>query len=203
MDSYLHSNNYNSQGTVFGLKMELLPGTTVKADFSGRNIAESILGPLFIADGLVLSQVSQLTGLEPYMVQNWVKRGYVSSPQSKKYSKRQFCRIIIINFLKDSFKLESIVKLLVYINNNMADESDDRVDDSFLYACFVEALSMLTLWDVDEMNVSAVIETVLSGFESEQVDARERVEQVLKIMLTAYSASRFKRSAETLLAEID
>lgn len=184
------------------MELRFLPGTTIKADLSMHNIAERILEHLFITDGLVLSQVSQLTGLEPYMIQNWVKRGYVAPPKSKKYSKRKFCRIIIINFLKDSFRLEDIVKLLVYINNNIADESDDRVDDSLLYVYFVEALSLLSLEDIDAGNMFTAIKKVTADFESEYADARERLEQVLGIMLTAFPASRFKRSAEALLREL-
>lgn len=184
------------------MRMEYLPGTTVKVDFDKDSIANSIIGPLFIADGLVLSQVAQLTGLEPYAIQNWVKRGFVSSPKSKKYSKRQFCRIAIINFLKSSFKLEDITKLLVYINNDMADESDDRVDDSVLYEYFVEALSKLTVEDIDSGNVESAIKSVTSDFTGEQEDACERLEQVLHIMLVAYTASRFTQAAEKLLDDL-
>lgn len=185
------------------MRMELLPGMTVRADFDQEQIVERILGPLFLTDGLVLSQVSQLTGLEPYMVQNWVKRGYVAPPRSKKYSRRQFCRIVIINFLKDSFRLESIVRLMSYINNDLADESDDRVDDSLLYAYFVEALSMLTAQQLYEGETAGAIEKATLGFTGEQSDAKERLEQVIAIMLAAYGASRLKNRADRLLNALE
>ena len=61
--------------------IKLLPGTTVKADISQENIADSIFTPMFLTGGLVLSQVAQLTGLEPHTIQNWVKRGFLAPPE--------------------------------------------------------------------------------------------------------------------------
>ena len=61
--------------------MGTLPGTTVETDLSRNDAAEALLSPLFLAGGLMLSQVSQLTGLEPHVIQNWVKRGFVSPPR--------------------------------------------------------------------------------------------------------------------------
>ena len=55
---------------------------------------------MFLAGGIVRSQVSAVTGLESHMIQNWVKRGFLSNPVNKRYSCRQFCRIAIINMLK-------------------------------------------------------------------------------------------------------
>ena len=122
------------------MSIGLLPGTTIETDLSKPDAAERMFSPMFMAGGLVLSQVSQLTGLEPHVIQNWVKRGFVSSPVAKKYSRRQFCRIVIINFLKDSFQLDRIVKMLQYINGSLSNEEDDLVDDYTLYGYFVKAV---------------------------------------------------------------
>ena len=119
---------------------DVLPGTTVEADLRRPDAADMLLSPLFLTGGLMLSQVSQLTGLEPYVIQNWVKRGFVSPPERKKYSRRQFCRILFINMLKDVLQLEKICQLLSYVNGALADESDDLVDDSYLYTCLVACL---------------------------------------------------------------
>ena len=48
----------------------------------------------------MLSQVASLTGLEPYVIQNWVRRGFVAPPERKRYSRRQFSRIVLINMLE-------------------------------------------------------------------------------------------------------
>ena len=63
--------------------IDVLPGTTVEADLRRPDAADMLLSPLFLTGGLMLSQVSQLTGLEPHVIQNWVKRGFVSPPERK------------------------------------------------------------------------------------------------------------------------
>ena len=60
-----------------------LPGTTVEMNM--ENGVQDFLNSLFAANGLVLSQVLQLTGLSAHTVQNWVKRKFVSPPVGKKY----------------------------------------------------------------------------------------------------------------------
>ena len=77
------------------------------------------------------------------------------------------------------------------------------VDDSLLYIYFVEALSLLSLEDIDSGHTSKAIETVTADFESKHPDDRDRLEKVLHIMLTAFPVSRFMRSAETLLSQLD
>lgn len=46
----------------------LLPGSTIEVELSRRGIAEDLLAPMFLAGGLVLSQVAEITGLRrtPY-----------------------------------------------------------------------------------------------------------------------------------------
>ena len=85
-----------------------LPGTTIAVDWNRPEEAETLLNSLFLAGGLMLSQVASLTGLEPYVIQNWVRRGFVSPPERKRYSRRQFSRIVLINMLKDSVILKPI-----------------------------------------------------------------------------------------------
>ena len=114
-----------------------LPGTTIEAR---ADDAQALLQSLFVAGGLVLSQVSLLTGLEPHTIQNWVKRGFLSAPQRKKYSQRQVCRIFIINMLRDSLQIERICQLLSYVNGRLDDEGDDIIDDTTLY---LHALSLI------------------------------------------------------------
>ena len=58
-----------------------LPGTTIAVDWNRPEEAETLLNSLFLAGGLMLSQVASLTGLEPYVIQNWVRRGFVAPPQ--------------------------------------------------------------------------------------------------------------------------
>ena len=56
-----------------------IPGTVLKAD-KASNI-EQQFSAMFLGGGIVLSQVTGITGLEAYTVQNWVKRGFLSPPE--------------------------------------------------------------------------------------------------------------------------
>ena len=62
----------------------ILPGTVLEVDGSRPEAADELFSSLFVTGGLVLSQVCQITGLEPYAVQNWVKRGFLAPPVKKK-----------------------------------------------------------------------------------------------------------------------
>ena len=80
--------------------MRYLPGTTIEIEVNELGVSERFFGNMFKMGGLVMSQLSNLLGLEPYIIQNWVKRGFVSPPIKKMYTKRQFSRLCIINMLK-------------------------------------------------------------------------------------------------------
>lgn len=182
----------------------VLPGTTVETDLNRVDAAESMLSPLFLTGGLMLSQVSQITGLEPYVIQNWVKRGFISPPKHKKYGRRQFCRIAIINLLKDCLRLDQITQLLSYLNGHLADESDDIIDDSHLYTYITRLVGQI------ETGFMAGRETwrdfcvqVLEDYDEPYSGARERVSRGLQVIITAYAAARLKGEAERMLTSLD
>ena len=103
-----------------------LPGTVLSVDADRPQAAEEVFSSLFLAGGLVLSQVTQVTGLEPYIIQNWVRRGFLAPPKQRKYTRRQLSRILMINVLKSTLSIEQICKLLSYINGALDDEGDVR-----------------------------------------------------------------------------
>ena len=178
-----------------------IPGTTLSVTSQEMPLAEERLRAIFLAGGIALSQVSAITGLEPYTVQNWVKRGFLTSPQNKRYSLRQFCRILNINMLKDALAMEQICGLLTYINGHMDDESDDMIDDTQLYFMFVRLAAHHR-----EMNDPAgrerYLEQVLADYEEPIPGARERVVQVLRVMLTAWAAAQLRQTAEKMVKEL-
>ena len=179
----------------------ILPGTVLEADTEDAAHVEALLQPMFLAGGIVLSQVSSITGLEPYIVQNWVKRGFLSPPQNKRYSLRQLCRILNINMLKGVLPMERICGMLGYINGQLNDDSDDTIDDSQLYCMFVKLASHAKEIDRSGAWLSAV-DQVLQDYQEPIPGARDRISRVLRIMLIAYIAARMKDQAETLLTEI-
>ena len=87
-----------------------IPGTVLTASIAEAEHVSEQFQAMFLAGGMVLSQVSAITGLEGYVIQNWVKRKFVSSPVKKLYSKEQFARIVIINMLRESLGSTEVFK---------------------------------------------------------------------------------------------
>ena len=129
-----------------------IPGTTLLGQREDADRVDSVFRALFLAGGLTLSQVSGIAGLEPYTVQNWVKRGFLQPPRGKRYDMEQVCRILNINLLKGALTLEQGCQLISY-------------------------------------------REPIPG-------AREKLERVLKVMLTAWLAGRLKAQAEQMLTEL-
>ena len=179
----------------------ILPGTVLKAEAEEAGNVEAMFSPMFLAGGMVLSQVSSITGLEPYIIQNWVKRGFLSPPQNKRYTLRQLCRILNINMLKGVLPMERVCAMLGYINGQLDDDSDDTIDDSRLYFMFVRLAAHAKQIDQNQAWQEA-IDQVLQDYDEPTPGARDRIAQVLRIMLIAYIAARMKEEAEGLLTEL-
>ena len=177
-----------------------IPGTVLTGDREEAAGEAERFRSMFRAGGIVLSQVSGITGLEAYTVQNWVKRGFLTPPDKKRYSLRQLCRIMNINMLKTILPMEGICGLLGYVNGRLNDESDDIIDDSVLYFMFVELAAGIRRHR-DPAEQQAVLEQVMSGYEAPFPGAKERVEKALRVMLTAWLAARMRQEAEKLLNE--
>ena len=114
-----------------------IPGTVLQIPRDEADRVEDRFSAMFMAGGMVLSQVASVTGLESYTVQNWVKRGFLPPPEQKRYTLRQLCRIININMLRSSLSMERICGLLSYVNGRLDDTADDIIDDAKLYFLFV------------------------------------------------------------------
>ncbi len=177
----------------------IIPGTTLEREVEEAGLVEQQFCAMFMAGGMVLSQVSAVTGLESYMVQNWVKRGFLPSPQQKRYDLNQLCRIININMLRRVLPMERIVGLLSYINGHLDDTSDDIIDDSKLYFLFVSIAARLKQ---NPENMEEALQVALEDYTSPILGARERVEKVLRIMLTAWAAAQLHEKTERLLQEL-
>ena len=176
-----------------------IPGTTLSGRRQEADQIDKLFQSMFLAGGLTLSQVASITGLEPYTIQNWVKRGFLPPPQGKRYCMEQLCRIINMNILKGNMNLDQIVRLMGYLNGDLADESDDLVDDTLLFFCFVRLAARIS--DLRE-NWDQALEAVTSTYREPIPGAREKLEKVLKIMLTTWRANQLKAQAEQMLAEL-
>ena len=178
-----------------------IPGTVLEIQRENADGVEEMFSSMFLAGGIVLSQVSNITGLEPYTVQNWVKRGFLSPPQRKRYSLNQLCRILQINMLKSVLPLEQICGLLSYINGKLDEESDDIIDESQLYFLFVRLASRARELD-DPATWEQALAEALADYQEPVPGARARIEKALRVMLTAWVAARMRHAAEKMLQEL-
>lgn len=179
----------------------MIPGTVIPVSERDQAHIEHKLRDLFLGGGVMLGQVAAITGLEPYTVQNWVKRGFLSKPEQKRYSLRQLCRILIINMLKSALAMEEIVGLLQYINGTLDDESDDLIDDTALYFLFIRAAVGHRSMQNDQGR-DAYLQQLLGDYQEPVPGARQRVETVLKIMLTAWAASLLRQSSQQMVRQL-
>ena len=178
-----------------------IPGTTLQIDKEETGYIPEKFKAMFLAGGMVLSQVCGITGLEPYTVQNWVKRGFLTPPQNKRYSLRQLCRLMNINMLKSVLPMERICGLLTYVNGHLDDETDDIIDDSDLYFMFV-GLAAHAKELHDPVRQEQVLTQVMENYEEPIPGAKERVQKALQIMLTAWLAARMRQEAENMLEKL-
>ena len=178
-----------------------IPGTTLTGLREDAGYIDRQFGAMFLAGGISLGQVANISGLEPYTIQNWVKRGFLTSPEHKKYSLRQLCRILNINMLKAVLPMEQICSLLGYLNGALDNEGDDLVDDSMLYFMFVRLAARARYIGGTQSWDDALAE-VASDYDEPVPGAREKLIAVLRTMLTAWVAAQLKFQAEKMAAEL-
>lgn len=178
-----------------------LPGTVLTVDRKDACHIPKQFTAMFLGGGVVLSQITAITGLEAYTVQNWVKRGFLPSPEHKRYHMNQLCRIIIISMLKNTLPMEQICGLLSYINGSLQDTADDLIDDAQLYFMFVELAAGLSELH-SEMSYRSAIDAALASYAEPIPGARDRVKKVLEIMLTAWAAAQLQQTAEKMLKQL-
>ena len=177
------------------------PGTVLTGRREDARFIEQQFTAMFLGGGIMLSQVSAITGLETYTVQNWVKREFLPPPDHKRYNMNQLCRIVIINALKSALPMEKITELISYVNGDLDDDRDDLIDDAKLYFLFVRLASRAKEGlSPDEWEI--FLNTELADYNEPVPGARERVKKVLWIMLTAWSAAKLQKQAEAMLAQL-
>ncbi len=178
------------------------PGTTIETTKIEKGSSKSLFDGIFAAGGVTLSQISIMTGLEPYLIQNWVKRGFVSSPQHRVYSRRQFARIVIINMLRESLQIDRICGLIEIIGGVLADDSDDLICDEELYHRYVDMLADPELNFADRASAEKAAERAVEDFVEKIPNSKNKLETILLVMLYAHSASRLRDTAEQMLAKM-
>ncbi len=181
-----------------------IPGTVLPAENGTGPAGSGFLTGIFsVTSGLMLSQIREITGLDAPALQNWIKRGWVSSPVGKRYNIDQVARILIINMLRDTLKLEQIAFLMSYINGRVEDRSDDIIPESVLYetiCCIIERCEACGLGSKD--NLRKLIVDCTGDYNEVIPGSTVRLRKALEVIILAYESAQIKLGAESLLETI-
>ena len=182
----------------------MIPGTRLKKQDMGNVTGLEFLSKVFyISEGVMLSQIREVSGIDGSTLQNWTKRGWVANARLKKYNIDQVAHILIINMLRSCIQLEHIAFLLQYINGRIDDASDDIIRDSVLYDYICRILEALTREDVaSKATIKDVIARQIADYEEVAPGARNRLATALEIIVTAYYAALIKKSSDEMLAHL-
>lgn len=178
------------------------PGTTIEILCLEKGSSKLLFDGIFATGGITLSQVSVMTGLEPYLIQNWVKRGFVTSPVKRLYSREQFAQIVIINMLRDALQIERICNLIHIIGGIPDDPNDDLISNDELYHRYVDMLSGSEVNLTDERLVLEAAENAVLGFEEKVPGAKKKLIRILQVMLYAHASSKLRDSAGEILSTL-
>ena len=183
---------------------KLIPGTKLeRANMDGLTGLAFLKKVFFISDGVMLTQIRDISGIDSSTLQNWTKRGWVVNSRSKKYNIDQVAHILIINMLRSCMQLEYIDFLIHYINGDVSDASDDIISDSVLYDYICRILSyMMESEQVSLSKVRLVVEEVIKDYQEPMSGARDRLVSALEVIVVTYYAALLKRHADGLLAEL-
>ena len=177
---------------------ELIPGTILNRKEMGDVTGLEFLNKIFyISDGVMLTQIREISGIDGSTLQNWTKRGWVANAKLKKYNIDQVAHILIINMLRSCIQLDHIALLLHYINGRIDDRSDDIIRDSVLYDYICRILDRLMQHDAcSTATIKAVIREQIAGYEEDIPGARDRLANALEIIVSSYCASMIKRASD-------
>lgn len=185
------------------VKEELIPGTILNRVSMGDVTGMDFLNKIFyISNGIMLTQIREISGIDGSTLQNWTKRGWVANAKLKRYDIDQLAHILIINMLRSCMQLDKIAFLISYINGRLCDTSDDIIRDSQLYDYICRILDELMERDgnvTNDANLRECIERVTSSYVEKISGARRRLNNALEIIIIAYYASVIKRQSDEMV----
>ncbi len=187
------------------IQSTLIPGTVMDKAKMGNVTGLEFLNKIFyITDGIMLSQIREICGIDGTTLQNWTKRGWVANAKSKRYDKNQLARILIINMMRDSMQLDRISKVLTYVNGRTSDENDDIIPESELYDYLCRIIDRLVKEDIPQEadNLSDLIKRVLVSYEERMAGAAKRLEKACGIIIMTYYAALVHQKANNMFDEV-
>ncbi len=186
------------------IKDDFIPGTKLlRSDMGGVTGLEFLSKIFFISDGVMLTQIREISGIDGSTLQNWTKRGWVENSKLKKYNINQVAHILIINMLRSCMQLDRIAFLIQYINGRVDDRSDDIIADSELYDYICKILDKLMSYEICSLgSIKEAIEEETIGYKEIRAGARERLTNALEIIIVAYYATLVKKHSDERLDAI-
>lgn len=182
----------------------MIPGTILKRDDMAGLTGMAFLKQIFfISNGVMLTQIRDVSGIDGSTLQNWTKRGWVANSKLKKYDIDQVAHILIINMLRSCMQLDKIAFLIGYINGELEDTSDDIISDSQLYDYICRILDSLKGQDYCTMSmIKTTIREVTGDYTEPVSGARDRLTNALEVIIVAYYAALIKRHSDGLIDAI-
>ena len=183
---------------------EYIPGTKLrKADMENLTGLAFLKKVFFVSEGVMLTQIRDISGIDSSTLQNWTKRGWVANAKLKKYNIDQVAHILIINMLRACMQLDHIAFLIQYINGDVEDASDDIIKDSLLYDYICRILSHIsTIGKCSLESFKTIIEEITVDYQAPVEGARERLNSALEIIVVTYYSALMKHRATTLLENL-
>lgn len=180
-----------------------IPGTILDRKQMGDVTGLEFLNKIFyISDGIMLSQIREISGIDGSTLQNWTKRGWVANSKLKRYDIDQLAHILIINMLRSCMQLDRIAFLIKYINGSVDDRQDDIIRDSELYDYICRILDRIVAGGMAEADLSEYISQETCNYQEKIGGARRRLNTALEIILTAYYAALIKQAADNMLERL-
>lgn len=182
----------------------MIPGTLLtKAESGGVTGLEFLNRVFFPSEGIMLSRIRDVSGVDGSTLQNWTKRGWVENAPMKRYGIDQVAHILIINMLRSCVRLDHIAYLLHYINGRVDDRSDDIIRESVLYDYICRILDRLMEEEnCSDESIRAIIADVTAFYEEVRPGSRERLNNALSIIVIAYYAVVLKHNADTMISDL-
>lgn len=181
------------------IQSTMIPGTLMDKVKMGNVTGMEFLEKIFyITDGIMLSQIRALSGIDGSTLQNWTKRGWVSNAHNKRYDINQLSRILIINMMRESMQLERIAQLLTYVNGRAGDAPTTSYPSRSCTITSAASLMSLCATTRDTLNVRELVKKTLADYEERCAGARHRLEVACEIIVLAYFATLVRQKANSL-----
>lgn len=178
------------------MNLNTIPGTILERSKMGDVTGMEFLDKVFyITNGIMLSQIREISGIDGTTLQNWVKRGWVGNPKKKTYDKEQLARILIINMMRDTMQLSRVIFVLTYVNGG--EECDRIVTESRFYDFICKTLERVASPESAGLNgLEDVIENVIADYDEAVTGAKRRLVTGIRIVVLAYYAALIKSIAD-------